>query len=63
VPSLIGEERDARETCWRGTGPQRLLVRVEAESGRYQMALVEHLRTPYWQENLWPKLARIEKRS
>jgi hypothetical protein len=62
VPSLIGEESATTETYWRGTGPQRLLVRLEAAGGRYQMTLVEHLRTAYWQENLWPRLARIEQR-
>ena len=62
VPSLIGEESAPKETYWRSTGPERLLVRVEAESGRYQMTLIEHLRTAYWQENLWPRLARVEER-
>jgi len=62
VPSLIGEESARRETYWRGTGPQRLLVKMKATSGRYRMALVEHLRTAYWTEHLWPKLARVEKR-
>lgn len=62
VPSPIGEESAQAETYWRSTGPKRLLVRMEAKSGRYRMALVEHLRTPYWKENLWPKLARIEQR-
>ena len=62
VPSPVGETSDRTEIYWRGTGPERRLVRMEAEGGRYQMALVEHLRTPYWQENLWPKLDRIEER-
>jgi len=62
VPSLIGEESANAETYWRRTGPERLLVRMEAVSGRYQMSLVEHLRTAYWEENLWPRLARIEQR-
>jgi hypothetical protein len=62
VPSLIGETSARTETYWRGTGPQRLLVQLAAASGRYQMTLVEHLRTAYWQENLWPRLARVEQR-
>lgn len=62
VPSLIGEESARTETYWRSTDPQRLLVRLEAASGRYQMSLVEHLRTAYWQENFWPRLTRIEQR-
>ncbi|MFP4228523.1 MAG: hypothetical protein ACLFTE_06825, partial [Salinivenus sp.] len=62
VPSMVGEESDTTETYWRGTGPERLLLKMEAESGRYQMALVEHLRSAYWNENLWPMLERIEER-
>lgn len=62
VPSLIGEKSASTETYWRGTGPERLLVRMRARSGRYRMSLVEHLRTPYWKENLWPKLARVKER-
>jgi len=62
VPSMIGEEADTQEVYWRGTGRQRLLVKVKAESGRYQMQLVEHVRSPYWEENLWPKLKRIQNR-
>lgn len=62
VPSLIGETSDTTETYWRGTGPERLLLRLEAESGRYRMGLVEHLRTAYWDENFWPRLERIEAR-
>jgi len=62
VPSLIGEESAQVETYWRGTGPDRLLVRMRAASGRYDMTLVEHLRTPYWKENLWSKLDRVDER-
>lgn len=62
IPSLIGEEADTTEIYWRGTGPERLLVQMEADGGRYRMTLVEHLRTAYWEENLWPMLDRIETR-
>ena len=62
VPSMIGEKSAATETYWRGTGPDRRLIRVRAGSGRYRMNLVEHLRTPYWKENLWPRLARVDER-
>jgi hypothetical protein len=62
VPSLIGEVSDPRETYWRSTGPQRRLLRLEAESGRYRMDLVEHVRSPYWNENVWTQLSRVEKR-
>lgn len=62
VQSLIGEESDSTETYWRGTGPERLLVQIEGATGRYQMSLIEHLRTPYWKENLWDEIERVEER-
>ncbi|MFB6274205.1 MAG: hypothetical protein ABEL51_15065 [Salinibacter sp.] len=62
VPSIIGEKSARVETYWRATGPDRLLVQMAAEGGRYRMTLVEHLRTPYWKENLWPKLDRVDER-
>jgi hypothetical protein len=60
VPSMIAETTTGPETYWRATGDERLLVKVSGDG--YTMTLVEHLRTPYWNENLWPKLARIEER-
>ena len=60
--SLIGEETDASETYWRGTDPARLLLKIEGETGRYRMTLVEQLRTPYWRENLWPRLTQVTQR-
>ena len=62
VPSPFGETAAPQETYWRGTGPERLLLKIEASDGGYRVALVEHLRTAYWQENLWPRLERIEDR-
>lgn len=62
VPSMVGEESDTTETYWRGTGPYRRLLRLEAESGRYQLALAEGLRSAYWEENIWPKLEQIKAR-
>lgn len=62
VPSLIGEKTDDRETYWRGTGPLRLLLKMESGTGRYGMTLVEELRSPYWSENLWPRLERVTTR-
>jgi len=62
VRSLIGEETDAAETYWRGTDPARLLLKIESETGRYRMTLVEHLRSPYWRENLWPRLTQVTQR-
>lgn len=62
VPSLVGEETDRSETYWRGTDTARLLLKLESERGRYEMTLVEALRTAYWQENLWPRLDRVTER-
>lgn len=62
APSPIAETVDSTETYWRGTGAARLLLQLESGSDSYRMTLVEHLRTPYWEENLWPKLERIEQR-
>ncbi|MEM9664784.1 MAG: hypothetical protein AAF970_07620 [Bacteroidota bacterium] len=60
APSLIGERADTEERYWRATENERLLVRVEAASGRYRMNLVEHLRSPYWSENIWGRLAEVQ---
>lgn len=62
VPSMIGEESATTETYWRGTDPQRRLVQLEAGDGRYRMTLVEHVRSPYWKENIWKHLSRVEER-
>ena len=62
VPSPIGEKSARTETYWIGTEAQRRLLRVEAGSGRYEMVLVEHLRSPYWTENIWSRLDRVRER-
>ncbi len=62
APSPIAETVDSTETYWRGTGPERLLLQVEGGSGGYRMQLVEHLRSAYWEENLWPRLERVDRR-
>jgi hypothetical protein len=62
TPSPIAESVDSTETYWRGTGPARRLLRLESGSGSYRMELVEHLRSAYWDENLWPRLERVEQR-
>jgi len=62
IPSLIGETSDAEEVYWRGTGAERLLLKWQGRSGRYTATLAEHLRTPYWRENLWTKLERVSAR-
>ena len=63
VPTpLAGGPSDTLETYWRGTGPQRALVKVAAGSGRYQMALVEKVRSPYWKEDVYDQLQRVQTR-
>ena len=62
VPSPIGEESDTTETYWRSTGTERVLVKWKGGSGRYTATLEEHLRTPYWRENLWTRLERVSER-
>jgi hypothetical protein len=62
VPSPIAERSAEVETYWVGTGPERRLLRVEAQGGGYQMTLVEHLRSAYWEENIWTRLDRVAQR-
>ena len=62
VPSPVGEKTDREETYWRGVGPDRLLLRLEGASGRYRMTLLEHVRSPYWRENLYTRLSRVTTR-
>lgn len=62
VPSVIGEMTDRQETYWRATDPQRRLIRLRSESGRYRMELLEALRSSYWEEDLYQRLDRVEKR-
>jgi hypothetical protein len=62
TPSPIAETVDSTETYWRGTGAARRLLQLEGGSGSYRMELVEHLRSPYWEENVWTQLERIEER-
>ena len=45
VPSLVGETADGVEHYWRDTGPGRVLVQLEAESGRYRLVLLGELRS------------------
>jgi hypothetical protein len=62
VPSPVGERADAVEYYWRDTEPGRLLLKLEAESGRYRMTLVEALRSAYWRENFFPRLKQVHSR-
>lgn len=60
VPSILGETTGKTETYWRGTGAERLLLKVDG--GHYQLELIEHLRSPYWRENFYPRLKKIKER-
>ncbi|MFQ5700703.1 MAG: hypothetical protein ACE5HU_02550 [Acidobacteriota bacterium] len=62
VPSLIGETADPSETYWRGTAADRPLLKLEAASGHYSMALVEKVRSAYWNENIFPRLEHVHER-
>ncbi len=60
IPSIIGEQADLVEHYFRGLGPDRLLLRLEAE--HYTMSLTENLRSAYWRENFYPRLERVKVR-
>lgn len=62
APSPIAEVTDANETYWIGDDEARTLLRVESESGRYEMDLVEHLRSAYWDEDVYERLERVDTR-
>jgi hypothetical protein len=62
VASPVGEQTGTTETYWLGTGDARLLLKMSGDGGRYTMTLIEELRTPYWSENLWPRLDRVTER-
>lgn len=62
VPSPIAEESDLQETYWRGTDEARILLQVEGGTGRYRMTLVEHLRSAYWDEDIYTDLEHVTTR-
>jgi hypothetical protein len=45
---------------WRGLGPDRQLLAIESES--YRVRLVEHVRSPYWKEDVYKKLEKVKTR-
>jgi hypothetical protein len=59
-PSLISLRGDEEESYFRSVDSARLLLGIEAET--YRMQLVEAIRSPYWAENLFPRLKRIKTR-
>ena len=62
VPSMIGEESALTESWLRSTDPDRRILAMRSGDGRYRMELVEHLRSAYWQENLYDRLSIVTQR-
>jgi len=62
ISSSIGNKSDLEENFWVSTRPDRILVQMAGESGRYKMTLVEDLRSAYWKENFYPGLKRVTAR-
>jgi len=46
----------------RAMDSERTLLSLEAGDDSYRMVLVEHLRSAYWSENIWPMLDRVSER-
>jgi hypothetical protein len=59
-PSILSRRGEREETYWRGLGPDRALLALQSKS--YRMKLVELVRSPYWSENLFPRLKHVQTR-
>jgi hypothetical protein len=59
-PSILSRRGEREETYWRGLDPARALLALESKS--YRMKLVELARSPYWSENLFPRLKHVQTR-
>ena len=62
APSPVAEVTDAHETYWIADDEGRTLLRLESESGRYEMELVERLRSAYWDDDVYERLERVDAR-
>lgn len=58
--SILSRRGEREETYWRGLDPDRALLALESKS--YRMKLVELVRSPYWSENLFPRLKHVQTR-
>ena len=58
--SILSRKGEREETYWRGLGPERALLALE--SATYRMRLVEIVRSPYWDENVFPRLKHVKTR-
>ena len=58
--SFIARRGAPEEMYWRGLGADRQLLAIESES--YRVRLVEHVRSPYWKEDVYKKLEKVKTR-
>lgn len=59
-PAVLSRRGEREETYWRSLEPDRALLAMESKS--YRMKLVELVRSPYWSENLFPRLKHVQTR-
>jgi hypothetical protein len=59
-PSILSRRGEREETYWRSSDPDRALLALSSKS--YRMKLVELVRSPYWSENLFPRLKHVATR-
>jgi len=58
--SFVSRRGAPEEMYWRGLGADRQLLAIESES--YRVRLVEHVRSPYWKEDVYKKLEKVKTR-
>lgn len=62
APSPVAGKTAESEVYARAMDSERTLLSLEAGDDSYRMVLVEHLRSAYWSENIWPMLDRVSAR-
>lgn len=62
VESMVGEQTGDEEIWWRAADGDRRLLAMEASDGRYRMELIELIRSPYWEEDVYERLQRVTER-
>jgi len=62
APSPVAGKTAKSEVYARAMDSERTLLSLEAGDDSYRMVLVEHLRSAYWSENIWPMLDRVSER-
>ncbi len=58
--SILSRKGEREETYFRGLGAERALLALESAS--YRMRVVEIVRSPYWEENVFPRLKHVKTR-